>query len=123
MPVLTAGQAPVHELGTTRFTSLATPSRGTTDTAVWVTEIAAGTPATVHRVTREEVFVVLEGSAEVRVEGVPSVAGTGDAIVVDADEEFSITASGAAGVRLLCVLPVGGQAVHGGRTFTPPWAR
>jgi mannose-6-phosphate isomerase-like protein (cupin superfamily) len=28
---------------------------------VWIVEIAAGTPATPHCLTREEVFVVMEG--------------------------------------------------------------
>ena len=43
MPVLRAPAAPTHDLGGTRFTSLATPSRGSTDTSVWIVEIAPGT--------------------------------------------------------------------------------
>ena len=41
MPVLTAPAAPTHDLGGTRFTSLATPSRGCTDTAVWQVPVPA----------------------------------------------------------------------------------
>ena len=82
MPVLKAPPAHTHELGGARFTSLATPSRGSSDTCVWKVEIAPGTPGTPHRLTREEVFVVLAGRAEVRLGDTVSEAGPGDAIVV-----------------------------------------
>ncbi len=82
MTVLTAPETHTHDLGGTRFTSLATPSRGSAETSVWTVEIDAGVPATPHSLTREEVFVVLEGSADVVIDGVEAVAGRGDAIVV-----------------------------------------
>src|SRR6476661_7700650 len=99
MSVLTAPTAPTHELPGARFTSLATPSLGTTETAVWTVEILPGTDAALHEVTREEIFVGLAGV------------------------EFSIAAAGPAPFRALVCLPVGGQAVMGGgEPFTPPWA-
>src|SRR6185437_1945537 len=86
MPVLTAPATPTHDLGGARFTSLATPSRGATDTSVWKVEILPGAPATPHSLTRE-------------------------------------ANAGAGPLRLLCCLPVGGQArLPDGSTFTPPWA-
>ena len=124
MPVLTAPAAPTHDLGGTRFTSLATPSRGATDTAVWKVEILPGTPATPHALTREEVFVVLEGKASVRIAGNAGQAEAGDAIVVPPGTEFELANVGAGPLRLLCCLPVGGQArLADGSTFTPPWAQ
>ena len=54
MAVLPAPPAPTHELGSARFTSLATPSRGTAETSVWTVEIAPGRPGALHRITREE---------------------------------------------------------------------
>lgn len=124
MPVLNAPATPTHDLGGTRFTSLATPSRGSTDTSVWKVEILPGTPATPHWLTREEVFVVLEGTASVRIAGNDSQAGAGDAIVVPAGAEFELANAGAGPLRLLCCLPVGGQArLADGSTFTPPWAQ
>ena len=123
MPVLNAPVTPTHELGGTRFTSLATPSRGVTDTAVWKVEILPGTPATPHTLTREEVFVVLEGKASVRIAGNDGRAEAGDAIVVPAGAELELANAGAEPLRLLCCLPVGGQArLANGSTFTPPWA-
>jgi mannose-6-phosphate isomerase-like protein (cupin superfamily) len=122
MTILELPSMPTHDLGATRFTSLATPSRGTTDTSVWVVEIDPGTPATPHSLTREEVFVVLSGRANVTIDGVPGVANASDAIVVPADVAFEITNLGETALRLLCCLPVGGQARTADGTFTPPWA-
>lgn len=124
MPVIAAPPAPTHDIGTARFTSLATPSRGSTDTSVWRVELAPGAPATPHRLTREEVFVVLAGRAAVRIDGRPAHAGVGDAIVVPAGVPFELAADGDEPLRALCVLPVGGQAqLDGGEPFTPPWAQ
>ena len=124
MAVVPSPQAPTHEIPGARFTSLATPSRGSAETSVWTVEIAPGAPGTPHRLTREEVFVVLEGQAEVGLGGELSLAGPGDAIVVPGDTSFTLAAAGDEPLRALCILPVGGQAQHGdGEPFTPPWAR
>ena len=103
MAVIPAPVAPTHHLGGASFTSLATPSRGSTDTCVWQVEIRPGVPATPHRLTREEVFVILSGSAHVRIDGESATAEP---------------------LRALCCLPVGGQArLADGEPFTPPWAQ
>ena len=123
MSIVPAPPAPTHDLGGTRFTSLATPSRGSTETAVWQVEIDAGVPATPHSLTREEVFVVLDGVASVRLDGITSTAAPGDAIVVPAGVDLELSNRGDGPLRLLCCLPVGGQArLDDGSSFTPPWA-
>jgi quercetin dioxygenase-like cupin family protein len=124
VPVVSAPTAPTHELGSTRFTSLATPSRGSAETSVWRIEIAPNTPATPHSLTREEVFVVLDGQAAVRIGAEESTARAGDAIVVPADVELALANESDRPLQLLCCLPVGGQARLGeGSPFTPPWAQ
>ena len=124
MSVVRAPAAATHTLGSTRFTSLATPSRGSLETAVWRVEIAPGTPATPHSLTREEVFVVLEGEATVEIDGVRQSARPGDAIVVPAEVELALANEGEQPLRLLCCLPVGGQGrIADGDPFTPPWAQ
>lgn len=124
MPVLSAPGAPTHDLGPTRFTSLATPRRGATRTAVWQVEIAAGAPATPHSLTAEEVFVVLDGTASVELDGEHQSARAGDAIVVPAGVSLTLSNPGPTPLRMLCCLPVGGQArLADGTTFTPPWAQ
>jgi quercetin dioxygenase-like cupin family protein len=124
MAVIPAPAAATHDLGGARFTSLATPSRGSTETAVWQVEIAPGTPATPHSLTREEVFVVLAGAATVEIDGTASAATAGDAIVVPPGVAFGLANDGDEPLRLLCCLPVGGQARMGDEEpFTPPWAQ
>jgi quercetin dioxygenase-like cupin family protein len=124
MAIIPAPLAPTHELGAARFTALATPTRGSTDTSVWLVEIAPGHPGQPHRLTREEVFVVLAGRAEVSLDGEVSRAGVGDAIVVPPDVPFALAAAGPEPMRALCCLPVGGQARLGdGEQFVPPWAQ
>lgn len=123
MAVITAPAKPTHEFGTTRFTSLATPSRGSTDTSVWLVEVAPGGVPVPHELTREEVFVVLSGTATVLLGDDRTIASAGDAIVVPPATIFAIAADGPEPMRALCCLPVGGQArLADGTPFTPPWA-
>ena len=82
-----------------------------------------GEPPTPHRLTDEEVFVVLAGTALVTLDGEQTRAGTGDAIVVPPGVDFALGNDGPEQARLLCCLPVGGQALLAdGEPFTPPWA-
>jgi mannose-6-phosphate isomerase-like protein (cupin superfamily) len=123
MAVLRAPMTPTHDLGGARFTSLATPSRGSVDTSVWQVEIAPATPAVPHTLTREEVFVVLAGTADVRLGDERSIARPGDAIVVPADTTFALANAGDVPLRALCCLPVGGAGrLADGSVFVPPWA-
>ena len=123
MPVIQAPLEPTHDIGAARFTSLATPSRGAVDTAVWRVEIEPGAPAAPHSLTREEVFVVLEGVASVAMGEDATTARPGDVILVPAGVELALSNAADEPLRLLCCMPVGGQARLGdGTTFTPPWA-
>jgi quercetin dioxygenase-like cupin family protein len=123
MTILRVPAEPTHEVGSTRFTSLVTPSRGAGETSVWYVELPPGTPATPHSLTREEVFVVLDGAAMVMVDGEGGEALEGDAIVVPPGATLALSNPGTMPVRLLCCLPVGGQAYTPERPpFTPPWA-
>ena len=123
MPVLTAPDRPTHELPGTRFTALASPSRGSSDTSVWRVEIQPGTLPTPHAVTREEIFVVLSGRAVLQVGDEQQAAGPGDAVVIPAGQPFALGCVGDEPLVAICLLPVGGQAqLPGAEPFTPPWA-
>jgi quercetin dioxygenase-like cupin family protein len=124
MPVLPAPDRPTHELPGARFTTLASPLRGTTETSVWMLELDAGAEPVPHRVTREEVFVALEGEAIATLDGVTHRIRTGQTLALPPDVQFTLAATGPTPFRALVCLPVGGQAVvAGGDPFTPPWAR
>jgi mannose-6-phosphate isomerase-like protein (cupin superfamily) len=124
MPVVATPDTPTHDLGSTRFTSLASPTRGSRETSVWQVEIDAEAEPTPHSVSREEVFVVLSGTASVRIDGVEQTAASGDAIIVPPGVSFELRNGGLPPLRLLCCMPVGGQAcIADGPPFTPPWAQ
>lgn len=123
MSVIHALTAPSHDLGGTRFTPVATPSRGTTETSVWRVSIDPGVAPMPHWVTREEIFVVLSGNASVAADGDHSTAGPGDAIAIPPCTTFTLANAGDGPLELLCCLPVGGQAVTPTGTFAPPWAQ
>jgi quercetin dioxygenase-like cupin family protein len=123
MPVLHAPQSPTHELPGVRFTTLASPRLGTTETSIWMLELHAGAEPVPHRVTREELFVALEGEATATLDGVAHTVRAGDTLALPPDVQFALVTSGRAPFRALVCLPVGGQAaIAGGEPFTPPWA-
>lgn len=122
MPVIPAPQTFTHELPHARFYSLATPSRGSSETSVWRVRLTSALQTQPHRLTREEIFVVLDGAVRVVLGGQVSEAKSGDAIVVPRDTEVVLSCVGES-AEVLCCLPVGGQAqLADGALFTPPWA-
>ncbi|MCA9632463.1 MAG: cupin domain-containing protein [Myxococcales bacterium] len=122
MPVIRAPERCTHELPNARFTTLATPSRGSQETALWRVQILPNTSPTPHALTREELFYVVAGEARVEIAGEQHSAKAGDVIVIPRDTRFSLDNAGAGLLELLCCFPVGGQAKLDGKTFTPPWA-
>jgi mannose-6-phosphate isomerase-like protein (cupin superfamily) len=122
-PLIPAANAPTFTLPGIEFTGLAAPSRGATESAVWIVRIAPGTAGAPHQLTREEVFVVLEGRARATVDGTDYELGAGDGFVVPPRTDFSLANPYAESFRAVGVLPVGGAGVVNGDTFVPPWAR
>lgn len=122
MAVLSSPTQCTHQLPNARFTSLATPSRGSQENAIWRVQLLPGAAGQAHSLTREEIFYVLAGTARVELDGQAQNAGPGDVIVVPKDVMLSLASASAEPVELLCCFPVGGQARLGDKTFTPPWA-
>lgn len=122
-PVISAADAQTFDLPGIRFTGLAAPSRGATESAVWIVSIEPGTPGTPHQLTREEVIVAIEGNARAVVDGVAYELTAGEAVIVPARTDFSLENPYARRFRAVAVLPVGAGAMIGGDTFVPPWAQ
>jgi quercetin dioxygenase-like cupin family protein len=122
MPVNDHSDQRHHELHGARFQALACPSLGSAETSVWRLRLEPGTAGVPHRVTREEIFVVLDGSATAWLDGDPQHLSPGSTLVLPAGVELSLATADEALEAIVC-LPVGGQAVVGdGEPFTPPWA-
>ena len=108
----------------TRFWQLAAPSTGSREASVWRVELPPGAEPVPHQLTREEILVVLHGTARASLDGSVEEVAAGGAIVVPAHTPFSLVAAGSEPLVALAYLPVGGQAkLDGGEPFTPPWAQ
>ncbi len=123
MSLLSRADAPIFDLPGVRFTTLSSPSRGARENALWEVSVEPGTRGSPHRLTREETFVALDGSAIVEIDGQRHELSAGNALVVEAGRTLALSNAGPRAFRALAVFPVGGQAVIGdGPAFTPPWA-
>lgn len=124
MPIIHASLTHSHEAGPTRFWQLAAPSTGSTEASVWRVEVPADAEPVEHELTREEILVVLSGTARASLNGVVDEVAAGGAVVVPPHTPFSLSAAGPGSLVALAYLPVGGQAVIGGQEpFTPPWTQ
>lgn len=117
-------QAQRHEVHGASFDALASPRTGSTDNSVWIVSLAPGTQGMPHSLSREEIFVALDGAAQVRCEGETLDFPAGSALIVPAGVRFSLANPGDQAFRAVAVLPVGASAVLGdGSRFHPPWAQ
>lgn len=124
MPIIHATPTHTHDAGSTRFWQLAAPSTGSTEASVWRVEVPADSEPVAHELTREEILVVLSGTARASLNGIVDEVAVGDAVVVPPHSPFSLSAVGPDPLVALAYLPVGGQAKIGdGEPFTPPWAQ
>lgn len=123
MPFIASTNTPTFAFHGATFTGMASPSRGSTENAVWLVTLPPGHPAVRHRLTREETFVGLDGCALASVGGETFEVTAGSALIVPADTDFEIRNPGPQSFRAVVILPVGGQAMIGDAApFTPPWA-
>lgn len=123
MPFISAADAPLFKIPGAHFIGLAAPSRGSRENALWRVTLEPKTSAHPHRLTREEIFVVIAGNATAIVGDQQYELHPGSALVVPPHTEFSLTNSGNDCFEAVAVLPVGGEAIVGtDPPFTPPWA-
>jgi quercetin dioxygenase-like cupin family protein len=104
--------------------AIATPSRGATEVSVIRQRQLPGGANPLHRHDREEVLVMLSGSATVTCESRRSEVNSGDAIIIPAGALHKIEASGADPAEWLLVAPTGVRFLHAnGDEGSPPWAK
>jgi mannose-6-phosphate isomerase-like protein (cupin superfamily) len=122
MPIVRSATAPQFTIPGLTVTGLAAPSRGARETCVWRLSLAGQTPGTVHTVDREEIFVVLTGRAVANLAGDTIDLAPGDALIVPAQQPFSLANPHPEPFEAFAVLPVGGlAAMPDGAPFAPPW--
>src|SRR5918997_4610554 len=92
-----------HETPNAVMHTLAAPSTGAAELAVWTVEMAAGQAGPVHRAEHEQVWVVLDGTLAVN----GTEHGAGETVVIAADQERQVVAP--ADVRALVASRGGGS--------------
>ena len=123
MNVVRATEAPTFDIPGIRFTSLATPSLGSSGTCVWQLTVEGGVSSeTAHVLDQDEVFVVLAGRVRLVPDG-PEL-GVGDAAVVPAGDPIQLVNPGSSPARLQVAIRAGFTATmaDGTPVGTPPWA-
>ncbi len=116
--------SPTHELPGASFTSLATPTTGSFDTAVWEVQLTPGHAPTTHALTRQEVFIITAGQGLATIAGDVHPLTSGDVLVVPAHTAFSLQAGPGGELVALCCFPTDGKGMIGdAEPFTPPWAQ
>ncbi len=123
MPLIDNTNPPRFDIPGVSFTSLAAPSRGSEENAMWRASVAPNTQGVVHHMTREEIILAISGTGIVRIGSDAHPLSPGDTFAVPAFTDFRLESGGETPFEALVVLPVGGRAVVAGQpSFQPPWS-
>lgn len=115
--------APQFDLGGTRVTAYASPSRGSAGVAAWRLVLDPGAESPLHELTGDEAFVAIAGEAQVELAGEEFRLRAGDGLSVPPRTPFRIRNAGGEPFEAVACVAAGAQArVGGGEPFSPPWA-
>lgn len=113
--LVTGDSAAEYEFHGFKFRSLAVPSRGSTEIAMWTIDVPEGADSAPHTVDKEEVFYVQSGSVEIQ----GHVAGPGDVVVVAPHTELAVRGGPA---HVIVATSVGVSGVLNGERIQGPWS-
>jgi len=123
MPFTTADDAVVHELHGVRFVSYAASALGSTELCAWRGEVPAGAAGPAHRISREEVFLVLSGTLELTIDGEARVLRPGDAAVAPPGSSLGVANPTEEPAAMWVTTSIGLEAtLADGSRISPPWA-
>ena len=124
MPIVREPDAVPHRLHGATFHSFAAPATGSRELCAWRLEVAPGTTGAAHRVSREEVLLLLTGDLTVTLDGVTTPLAPGDVVVVPAGSRFRVDNTSGGPATAWVTTSVGLEATMAdGSTITPPWVR
>jgi mannose-6-phosphate isomerase-like protein (cupin superfamily) len=124
MPYVHTTDTLTHHNHGAHFTSLATPTLGSTDLCVWQVTFPDHTPGIAHTLTHEEIFVVTTGSLRFTIDGHTATLTPGEAALVPAGQSLQIDNTTTEPASALVSTRVGIQGtLADGTTITPPWSR
>ena len=124
MPVIREQQAVRHTLHGATFRSFVAPASGSKELCAWRLDVAPGTPGVPHRVSREEVLLVLTGELTATLDGVAATLGAGEVAFVPAGARFALDNRSDAPATAWVTTSVGLEAtLPDGSSISPPWVR
>ncbi len=124
MSIRRRGEAVVHRLHGSAFHSYVAPSVGSAELCAWRLEVAGGTVGVRHRVSREEVILVLAGRLQVQLGGVTEEVAAGDVLRVPVGVEFGVDNASAETAEAWVTTSVGMEGtLPDGSVISPPWVR
>ncbi len=88
MSVMRAAEATAYDTHGNRFLSYVSPARGSSELCAWTLAVPAGQRGVAHRPTREEVLLVLDGTMDITLDGVPSSLAAETSSLVGAGTEL-----------------------------------
>lgn len=123
MPYIDNSNAPRFEIPGVSFASIAAPSRGSEENAVWRTRVEPNTLGLEHHMTREEIVVAVKGRGVIHIGSDRHELTPGDAFAIPAFTNFRLACAGDDPFEAITVLPAGSHAVVDGKpSFQPPWS-
>ena len=124
MPLLREQDAVAHQLHGATFHSFVAPSSGSSELCAWRLDVAAGTVGVPHRVSREEVLLVLTGELTATIDGVGATVRSGEVAFVPAGAGFALDNTSGAPATAWVTTSVGLEAtLADGSSISPPWVR
>lgn len=133
MPVVRASDATIHEMHGARFSSYASPSRGTGDLCAWRLDLPPGSEGVPHTVSQEEILLVLSGTLHLTLtdgagdpggRGAAAKGQPGDVFVVPAGATVRVGTPDGDPASAWVATSAGLEAtLPDGSTVAPPWAR
>jgi quercetin dioxygenase-like cupin family protein len=124
MPVERAADHPIFEIGGNAVTSLAAPSRGADEAALFRIDVPAGGGLPPHRHDHFDVFTVSAGGGTMYLGDEVTALVAGDSVVVPPQELHWIEA-GPDGATIVVTMLAGTKLIRedDGTVIVPPWVR
>jgi quercetin dioxygenase-like cupin family protein len=122
MSVVTLATAAHFELGALKVRSLAVPSRGSRELAVWRVDLPSNSTSGPHSVDHEQVIVVDSGTVTADIGGEIATAQAGDAVILPVDTAVEFRNNSSEPASATVISTAGFTATAGGHTFAPPWS-
>lgn len=123
MPVIRSTEGTEHRMHGAVFTAYANSATGSGELCAWTTRLPPGQSGAEHRISREEIFLVLEGTPHVSIDGRESALAPGDVLVAPAHRTLRLDNPDAQEALIWATTSVGLSArMADGSEVSPPWA-